>query len=102
MEGCLGILEASQGFAQRFGEVATDGHSLAYALHVRGQRGVGRGELLERESRHLDHDIVQSRLEAGRRLLGDVVRDLVQGVANRDLGGDLRDWETGRLGRQCR
>ena len=35
-------------------------------LHVRGQRRVGGRELLEGEPRHLDHDVVQRRLEAGR------------------------------------
>ena len=33
-------------------------------LHRRGQRRVGGRELLEREPRHLDHDVVQRRLEA--------------------------------------
>ena len=67
---------------------------------VRGQRRVGAGELLEREPRHLDHDVVERRLEGRRRLAGDVVGDLVEGVADGELGGDLRDREAGRLGRQ--
>ncbi len=60
------ILQAAQRLAQRLGEVAADGHRLADALHVSGQCAVGRGELLEREPRHLDHDVVQGRFEAGR------------------------------------
>ena len=59
-------------------------------------------ELLEREPRHLDHDVVERRLERRRRLAGDVVGDLVEGVADRELGGDLRDREAGRLRRQRR
>src|SRR5690606_13478190 len=38
----------------------------------------------------------------GRGLLGDVVRDLIQGVAYGQLGGDLGDREAGGLGSQCR
>src|SRR5580692_4484294 len=58
------------------------------------------GELLEREPRHLDHDVVQRGLEAGRRLAGDVVRDLVQGVADGQPRGDLGDGKAGGLGGQ--
>ena len=50
----------------------------------------------------LDDDVVERRLEAGRGLLGDVVEDLVEGVADRQLGGDLGDREAGGLGRQRR
>jgi hypothetical protein len=35
-------------------------------------------------------------------LLGDVVVDLVEGVADRELGGDLGDGEAGGLGRERR
>lgn len=44
---------------------------------VGGEGVVGAGELLEREPRCLDHHIVERRLEAGGRLLGDVVDDLI-------------------------
>ncbi len=60
------------------------------------------GELLEREPRHLDHDVVERRLEAGRRLARDVVGDLVERVADRELRGDLRDREAGGLRRERR
>ena len=89
-----------QRLLQRLGEVAADRHRLADRLHVRGQRRVGGRELLEREPRHLDHDVVEGRLERRRGLAGDVVGDLVEGVADRDLGGDLGDREAGRLRRQ--
>jgi len=98
----LRILEAAQGLAQRLGEVPADGHRLADTLHVRGQRGVGRGELFECESRHLDHDVVQGRFEAGRSLLGNVVRDFVECVANGDFRGDLGNGKAGRLRGQGR
>ena len=56
---------------------------------------VGRREFLEREARNLDDDVVDRRLERGRRLAaGDVVLELVERVADRELRGDLRDRET--------
>ena len=61
------LLQRPQGLLQRLGEAAPDGHRLADALHVRGQRRVGAGELLEGEPRHLDDDVVQAsaRSDAG-------------------------------------
>ena len=57
----------------------------------------GAGELLERPPGHLGDDVVDGRLEAGRRLPGDVVGDLVERVADGELGGDLGDREPGGL-----
>ncbi len=99
--GGLGLHRA-QRLAQRLGEVAADRHRLADALHVRGQHRVGARELLEREPRHLDHDVVQRRLERGRRLAGDVVGDLVERVADGQLGRDLGDREAGGLATPAR
>ncbi len=63
---------------------------------------LGLRELLEGEARDLGDDVVDRRLEAGRRLARDVVADLVERVADGELGGDLGDREAGRLGRQRR
>ena len=60
----VALLDRAQRLLQRLGEVAADRHGLADRLHRGGQRRVGRRELLEREPRHLDHDVVQRRLEA--------------------------------------
>src|SRR5207302_9350825 len=60
----------------------------------------GSGELLEGPAGHLGHDVVDGGLEAGRRLLGDVVADLVQGVAHRQARRDLGNGEAGGLGGQ--
>jgi len=91
------VLQAPQRLVERLGEVAADRHRLADRLHVRGQRRVGGWELLEREPRHLHDDVVERRLEGRRGLLRDVVGDLVERVADGDLGGDLRDRVAGRL-----
>ena len=89
-----------QRLLQAFAEGPADGHGLADRFHRRGQGRVGAGELLEGEARHLGDDIVDRRLEAGRRHLGDVVVQLVQRIADGQLGRDLGDREAGRLRRQ--
>ncbi|KAF5028300.1 hypothetical protein DSECCO2_660530 [anaerobic digester metagenome] len=85
---------------QRFLEVAADAHGLAHALHGRGQVILGTGELLEGETRDLDHAVVDGGLEGGHGFARDVVGDLVEGVAHGQLGRDLGDGETRGLARQ--
>ena len=96
------VFKRAHGLAERFLERAPDGHDLADRLHARGQRVVGALELLERETRHLHDAVVDGRLEARRRRLGDVVDDLVERVADGQARGGLRDGETGRLAGQRR
>ena len=90
-------LARAQRLPERLAEGAADAHRLADRLHLRAERAVGARELLEREARELDDDVVERRLEAGRRRLRQVVRDLVERVADRELRGDLRDRVAGRL-----
>ncbi len=91
-------LEAAQRLLQAFLERAPHRHHLADRLHLRRQARVGGRELLEREARDLGDDVVDRRLEARRRrAAGDVVLELVERVADRQLGGDLGDREAGRL-----
>ena len=59
-------------------ERAPDRHHLADRLHVGREPVVDAGELLEREARPLDDDVVDRRLEGGRRAARDVVGDLVE------------------------
>ena len=96
------LLERTQRLLQGCRVVAADRHRLADRLHGGCQRGVGRGELLEVEARDLHDDVVERRLEARGRDLGDVVRDLIQPVSESELRGDLRDRKTCRLRRQRR
>ena len=82
VEDGVGLLSRrAQRLLQRLGEVAADRHRLADRLHVRGQRRVGGRELLEREPRHLHHDVVEGRLEARRRLASAGVMSL--GISSR-------------------
>ncbi len=82
---------------ERLAEGPPDRHRLADRLHVGGQPPLAARELLEGESRDLRDDVVDRRLERGRRRPGDVVGDLVERVADGEPGGDLRDREAGRL-----
>src|SRR5690606_4255539 len=58
----------------------------------------GARKLLEREAGDLGDDVVDGGLERGGGDAGDVVVELVEGVADGELGGDLGDREAGRLG----
>jgi hypothetical protein len=94
-------LQAAQRLLQRLLETAPDRHHLAHALHLRGQARIGFGKLLEGEARDLGHHVIDAGLERGRGpTAGDLVLQLVQGVAHGQLRRHLGDRETGRLRRQ--
>ena len=84
-------LARAVGLEQRLAERPADAHRLADGLHLRSERRIGARELLEGEARELDDDVVERRLEAGRGRLREVVRDLVERVADGELRRDLRD-----------
>ena len=91
-------LERAQRLLQRFRKGAADRHRFADRLHRRRQRRLGAGKLLEGEARNFRDDVIDRRLERGRRrAAGDVVGDLVERVADSELGGDLGDRKPGRL-----
>ena len=93
-------LQRAQRLVQRLLERAADRHGLADRLHLRPEQVARLREFVEREARQLDDHVVDGRLERGRRLARDVVRNLVQAIADRQLGGDLGDRKAGRLARQ--
>ena len=94
------VLQRAHGFAEGLLKGAANRHNLAHCLHARGERGVGTLELLEGKARHLDNAVVNRRLKAGRRCLGNVVDDLVERVAHSQARGGLGDGETRGLGGQ--
>ena len=94
------LFQRSQSLLERLGERPPDGHRLADRLHLGAEHRGLAGELLERPARHLGDHVVDGRFEAGRGLAGDVVGDLVEGVAHRQTGRDLGDREPGGLGGQ--
>ena len=87
---------------QALGEGAPHRHHLAHALHLGGEVRLGARELLEGEAGDLGHHIVDGRLEAGRGGAGDVISELIQGVAHGQARGDLGDRKAGGLGGQGR
>ncbi len=96
-------LQATQGLLQAFLKGAADRHHFADRFHRGGQRGGSAGKFLERKARNFGDDVIDGRFERSRRrTAGDVVGDLVERVANRKLGGDLRNWKTGGLRGQRR
>ena len=95
-------LARAPGLAEGLEERAADAHCLADRLHLRAERGIGARELLEGEARELDDHVVECRLEARRCRAGEVVRNLVERVADCKLRGNLRDRVARRLRRQRR
>ena len=95
--------QTAQGFLQRLLEGAANRHDLADRLHLRRQRVIGLRKFFEGETWHFGDNVVDRRLERGGRLAtGDVIRQLIQRVADRQLGGNLGDRKTGGLGGQRR
>ncbi len=101
-QAALPELERPHPLHERFLEGAADRHRLAHRFHLRGERPIGLRKLLEVPARNLDHDVVDRRLEGGWRDARDVVGDLVEVIAERQLRGDLRDWKPGGLRRERR
>ena len=95
-------LRAAHGLHDGHFKRRRDGHDLTGGLHLRAQFAAGADELVERPLGQLHHHIVQRRLEAGAGLAGDLVFDLIQRVAQRDLRGHLGDGIAGRLAGQRR
>ena len=91
-------LQSAQRLLKAFLESATDRHDLAHRFHLRGEMRIGGREFLESKARHLGDDIVDRRLEGrGRGTAGDVVAQLVEGVAHRQLGRHLGNRKPGCL-----
>ena len=86
--------------AKRLDEGSPDAHRLADRLHLRPERRVGPRELLEGKTRELDDDVVQRRFEARRGRAGEIVRNLVQGVADGELRCHLGDRVARRFRRE--
>ena len=96
------VLERAHGLAKRLFERAADRHDLAHGLHARGERRVGALELLKGEAGHLDHAVVDRRLEARRRGASDVVGDLIEGITHGKTRGGLGNGEARGLGGEGR
>src|SRR4029079_16908714 len=81
-------LDAVERLQQRLGERAADPERLADGAHLRPEADRVAGELLEVEARRLHRDVVERRLEGGAGDAGDVVRQLVERVADGQERGE--------------
>ena len=90
-------LHRTKRFLQAFLERTSDSHRLAHGLHRCREFRFRSRELLEGKARDLRHDIVDGRLEARRGHAGDVVRQLVQRIADGQFRRDLGNREAGGL-----
>ena len=90
--------QAAQRFLQGFLLGAANRHHFAHGFHLSSQTVVSANEFFEVEAGNLGHDIVDGRFERGRRTAtGDVVHQLIEGVADRQLGRHFGNRETGRF-----
>ena len=87
---------------QALGKGAADGHRFTDRFHLGAEHGRGAGELLEGEAGDLGDDVVDRGFEARGRGAGDVVVQLVEGVADGEQGGDLGDGVAGGFAREGR
>ena len=94
------VFQRTHDLVQARDVIAADTHGLAHRLHGGGQGVIGARELLKGKAWSLDNDVVQGGLEGSFGLAGDVVLYLIQGVADGELGSQLRNRETGGLGGQ--
>src|SRR6266480_4429894 len=91
------LLPPLQRLQERLGERPPQPERLADRAHLRTEARVGDAELGEIEARRLDDDVVERRFEGRGGLAGDVVRKLVERVADGEQGRELGDREAGRL-----
>ena len=82
--------QSPQGFLERLLKGPAHGHDLAHGLHLSGEMGIGRGKFFECKTGHFGDHIINRRLKGGRRCAtGDVVFELIEGVADCEFGGDF-------------
>ena len=74
---------------QRLLKAAANTHNLAYGLHLQAEAAVSAFKLVKIPARNFHDHIVKRRLKVGRRGLGDLVVELVERVANRQLRRDF-------------
>ena len=96
------VLQRTHDLTERADVVTADSHGLTDGLHGGGQRIVSTWELLESKAWSLDNHVVLHRLKRCRGFTGDVVGDLIEGVADSQLGSNLCNRETSCLGSKRR
>ena len=91
------LLQRTDGLHQCALKVVANTHDLSSGLHLRRQRVFCSDKFIERQTRNLNHTVIQHWLEAGIGLSGNGVFNLIQCVAQRDLRSHLCDRVSRRL-----
>ena len=99
-QGVLLDLSAAHSFHKAHFEAVGDGHDFAGGFHLGAEVALGVDEFVKRPFWEFDGDVVEGWLEGREGFSGDDVWNLVEGVAEGDLCGDLGDRITGGFGCQ--
>ena len=102
VEGIEANLRAADRLHNAHLKAGGNGHDLAGGLHLGAQLPAGAVELVKGPLGELHHHVIHRRLKARASLASDVVGDLVEIVAQGDLGGDFGDGVAGCLAGQRR
>lgn len=100
MDIALAHFQAAHGLDKGAFKGAVDGHDFAGGLHLRADLTVGEREFFEGPAREFQHHIVNGRFEAGLRIAGDGIGDLIEVHAQCDLRCHLGDRIARGLGGQ--
>ena len=85
------LLQGTDGFHKGTLEVVADTHYLSGSLHLSGKCTLCCEELVERKSWNLDYTVIKHWLKACVCLLCDSVLDLIEVIAECNLGCNLGD-----------
>ena len=95
--------QATQRLLHRFLEGTTNSHHLTHRLHLGGQTGIGLWEFFEGKAWNFGDHVIDGWLERRRsHATGNIVLQLIEGIADRQLGSDLGNRKTGRFRSQRR
>ena len=95
--------QATQGFLEALLESAPQRHDFAHAFHLRSQVVVGNGEFFKGKTRHFGDNVINAGLKAGGgQAASHVVTQLIERVANGQLGRHFGDRKARSFGGKCR
>ncbi|CAI8416399.1 MAG: Uncharacterised protein [Synechococcus sp. MIT S9220] len=95
-------LQGSQSFLERLLETASDGHGFTHRFHGRGEHCRRAPKFFKGEAWNLGDDVINRRFKAGGCFAGDVVENLVEGVANSETRSNFGNGESSGLAGQSR
>ena len=92
------LLKRRPRFEEGFLKISTDRHDLPGRFHGGPKRPVRRSEFVKGPTRYFHDAVIERWLKRCRRAFtGDGVRQLIQGVTNRNFSRHSGDWIAGRF-----